>query len=172
VTSATGLPAVILRPPDEHDVDWITEACQDAEIQRWTRVPAPYTRADAEAFVAGGSRSLETLVIIDVFTDEGLGATGIHRIDPTTGVADSGYWVAPWARGRGVATAALLQVVERACKLGATAVQLLISPGNIGSIRVAERAGFTLVERRADACFDGAVATDALVYRRELLTPG
>lgn len=170
MTGHTGVPAVLLRRPDEHDVGWITAACQDPEIQRWTTVPSPYTTADAEAFVRGETGGLESLVIIDVFTDEGLGATGIKSLDPDTGVAESGYWVAPWARGRGVATAALALVAERAAELGATAVILLISPGNVGSVRVAERAGFRLTERRVGACVDGAVVTDALVYRRDLVT--
>lgn len=34
------------------DVDWICAACQDPDIQRWTSVPVPYTRAHAEDFVA------------------------------------------------------------------------------------------------------------------------
>ena len=35
------------------DAEWIFEACQDAAIQRWTRVPRPYLRSHADEFVAG-----------------------------------------------------------------------------------------------------------------------
>jgi RimJ/RimL family protein N-acetyltransferase len=39
-----------LRPPRLGDAGQIYAACQDAEIQRWTTVPSPYSRADAEMF--------------------------------------------------------------------------------------------------------------------------
>jgi hypothetical protein len=44
---------ILLRPFTEDDVPAIVAACQDPEIPRWTRVPSPYTEADARAFVAG-----------------------------------------------------------------------------------------------------------------------
>jgi RimJ/RimL family protein N-acetyltransferase len=160
--------AVVLRPPTEADVDWITEACQDPEIQRWTRVPRPYTRGDAHSFVRNERQMLDPLVVVDAVSGEGLGASGLQSMDPATGEVESGYWVAPWARGRGVAAAAVRLMIERARTHGAKAVVLLISPGNAGSIAVAERAGFTLAERRSGGCFDGADATDTLVYRYEL----
>lgn len=40
-----------LRPWRPEDADAVCAACQDAEIQRWTQVPVPYRRADAEGFV-------------------------------------------------------------------------------------------------------------------------
>ena len=36
---------LLLRLPDRADVDDITRACQDPELQRWIPVPVPY-RAD------------------------------------------------------------------------------------------------------------------------------
>jgi hypothetical protein len=41
---------LVLRPKRREDLDAITAACQDPEIPRWTFVPSPYTRADAEAY--------------------------------------------------------------------------------------------------------------------------
>lgn len=43
---------LVLTPPTEADLDRITEVCQDPDIQRWTTVPSPYGRADAESFLA------------------------------------------------------------------------------------------------------------------------
>jgi RimJ/RimL family protein N-acetyltransferase len=43
---------LVLRPKRPDDLDAVTAACQDPEIPRWTFVPSPYTRADAEAFLA------------------------------------------------------------------------------------------------------------------------
>jgi hypothetical protein len=42
----------LLATPTRADVDTITELCQDTEIQRWTTIPSPYTREDAEKFLA------------------------------------------------------------------------------------------------------------------------
>ena len=36
---------VVLRPFSLADVDRVTEACQDPDIQRFTTVPSPYRRA-------------------------------------------------------------------------------------------------------------------------------
>jgi RimJ/RimL family protein N-acetyltransferase len=43
---------LVLRPKRPDDLDAVTAACQDPEIPRWTFVPSPYTRADAEAYFA------------------------------------------------------------------------------------------------------------------------
>jgi len=40
-----------LRAPEPRDVDAIVAACRDPESQRWTTVPRPYGRPDAEVFV-------------------------------------------------------------------------------------------------------------------------
>ena len=42
---------VALRPPELRNVPAITDACQDAEIGRWTRVPRPYRKEHARAWI-------------------------------------------------------------------------------------------------------------------------
>jgi RimJ/RimL family protein N-acetyltransferase len=59
------------------------------------------------------------------------------------GVAELGYWVKAGARGRGVATRAVVLVARFAFdELGAARVQLVTEPDNVASQRVAEKAGF------------------------------
>ena len=41
-----------VRPIATGDIPDIVAACRDPEIPRWTRVPSPYTREDAERFLA------------------------------------------------------------------------------------------------------------------------
>lgn len=144
-----------LRALIDTDVDWIFTACQDPDIQRWTTVPVPYTRAHAEDFIATAPERPWTWAVVDGPTDgahtpgparRGLAMAGIHGIDPVTGEADAGYWVAPWARRRGVATWAVGQLVERARAIPeARSVALIIAAENVASRRTAEAAGFTLV---------------------------
>lgn len=54
-----------LRDLSPADAPWIHEACQDAEIQRWTLVPRPYTRAHADDFVVNGAGEKRVWVVCD-----------------------------------------------------------------------------------------------------------
>jgi RimJ/RimL family protein N-acetyltransferase len=56
--------------------------------------------------------------------------------------AELGYCVVEAARGRGVATEALRRLTDWALAEGMQRVELVISPDNEGSKRVAERAGY------------------------------
>jgi RimJ/RimL family protein N-acetyltransferase len=87
--------AIVLRPPGEADVETLIEVCSDPEIVRFTRVPSPYARSDAEAFVAAARRGSASgdshlLVIADKASDMLLGtiSLSIHRL----GVGEIGYW--------------------------------------------------------------------------------
>jgi RimJ/RimL family protein N-acetyltransferase len=89
---------VALRPPVLDDVDVITEACQDPEIPRWTRVPVPYTREHAVEFVDRSARTWKQgtdapFVIVDAETRELLGAIGVHRFGGEDDRPEVGYWL-------------------------------------------------------------------------------
>lgn len=156
---------VALRQPDDDDINWITEACQDAEIQRWTTVPRPYSRADAEEFVVQARSQTAHFAVIDRETGRGVGMIGIHSIDQSTGEANAGYWVAPWARRRGVATQSLLQLVQHARTLEVTkTLTLKISPANLASRGTAAKCGFVVVRTEIQSCHEGDTTTDGLIY--------
>jgi RimJ/RimL family protein N-acetyltransferase len=141
---------VALRPPEARDVDQITDACQDPEIPRYTRVPSPYTRACAEEYVRHAATSRDagsdlSLLIVDA-SDEAvvLGSTGVHRLAEDRSVAEVGYWIEKSARRRGIATRALRLVSTWAvADLGVQRLELMTATDNAGSQRVAEAAGFT-----------------------------
>jgi RimJ/RimL family protein N-acetyltransferase len=137
--------AIKLRAFIEDDIPAIAAACRDPEIQRWTRVPSPYTEDDARAFVTATNE--HALAIADRASGELLGAVGARIHDER--VIDVGYWVKREARGRGLAARALKLISRWAFQeLGAARVQLVTEPENRPSQRVAEKAGF-----RARACF-------------------
>ncbi|MFC5948840.1 GNAT family N-acetyltransferase [Pseudonocardia lutea] len=138
---------VRLRPWTADDADVVFAACQDAEIQRWTTVPSPYTRADAVGYVTTfAPRAWEqgdaVFAVVDAASGEPVGSIGAHGIPD--GVAHVGYWVAAAARGRGLARDAL-RTLARWClrEAGVARVELVVDPANTGSLRVAEAAGFT-----------------------------
>lgn len=130
---------VALRPFTEDDVAAITDACQDPEIPRWTRVPSPYTEDDARGFVSTAGDG--SFAIVDARTGELLGSMGVRLLDDAIG--QIGYWVSREARGRGVATRALRLISEWAFDaLGLARLQLITELENLASQRVAEKAGF------------------------------
>jgi RimJ/RimL family protein N-acetyltransferase len=139
-----------LRRPTVADIESVVAACHDPDSVRWTSVPDPYQRTDAEFFVgvhapgrwARGDGATFTIAE----ADDRLAGTievRISRADPLAG--DVGFLVAPWARGRGYAPAALRTVARWAiATLGLTRVEWRAEVGNHASRRAAEKAGFTM----------------------------
>lgn len=145
---------LLLRPWGEADIDAITAACQDPEIQRYVPVPAPYARADAEEFVravAPGGRAEGTDVVFGTIareTGERVASVGLHRIKNLGahygGAAEIGYWTAPGARGRGYMTEAVREVCRWGFEeLGLARIEWIAVAGNDASWRVVEKLGFT-----------------------------
>jgi RimJ/RimL family protein N-acetyltransferase len=113
---------------------------EDPDLDRWTRIPFPYTEDDAREFI--GSTEEKAFAILDHASEELLGGIGVRAGEE--GVFELGYWVRAGARGRGVATRAVVLVARFAfAELGAARVQLVTDPDNVASQRVAEKAGFT-----------------------------
>jgi len=135
-----------LTVPTPDDVDAILEACQDAGIQRYTTVPSPYRREDAEDFVAKAARwwadgAQTNWAIRD--GDALAGMVGLHDIG--RGNASIGYWMAPSSRGRGLLTEAARAVVDwgfSADGLDLQRIEWRAVVGNAGSARVARALGF------------------------------
>jgi RimJ/RimL family protein N-acetyltransferase len=165
---------VLLRPWTPADAGDVFAACQDVEIQRWTTVPSPYAQADAVAYVtevapAAWEQGGAVFAVIDAETGELIGSMGAHGM--SDGVAHVGYWTAPAARGRGLTSDALRTLTGWFLRDGGAArVELVVEPANVGSVRVAEAAGFTregllrrrflLRGRRADVAMYSMLASD------------
>jgi RimJ/RimL family protein N-acetyltransferase len=139
---------VALRAMTLDDVPAITRACQDPEIPRWTLVPSPYTEADARSFVCGldavhaAGRAL-SLAVVEAPSGPLLGVAGLAVVDAERRRAEVGYWVAAWARGRGVAARALRLVSAHAfAVLGLEVLHALVDRENGASQAVARAAGF------------------------------
>ncbi|UCR89306.1 GNAT family N-acetyltransferase [Mycetocola spongiae] len=142
-----------LRPWRDSDSDAIYRACNEAEIQRWTTVPSPYTPEDAVFFLgltrdAWASGAGGSLALVDPARDEPIGSFGFVGYSPEESAAEIGYWIAAPARGRGYATATLDALSEYALGLvGLERVYLRIDPENSASRALARAAGYTLTER-------------------------
>jgi RimJ/RimL family protein N-acetyltransferase len=138
---------VRLRPWRESDVDQVTAACQDADIQRWTTVPVPYLRDHAVDFVESlasdqwAARS-GALFCVAGPDDRVLGSCGLVSVDAEHLVAEVGYWVAAEARGAGVAERSVKALAAWALGDGGMhRLEFYIEPANLASRGVAERVG-------------------------------
>ena len=140
---------VALREFRDGDVDAMVRACSDPFIVRYCGgIPQPYGPEQARAWLAthphGRRAGIEMpLCIADAQDDELLGATGLHRIEWDHHRVETGYWVAPWARGRGVASRALRLVAEWTLdELAFGRIHLYTETDNDASQAVARAAGF------------------------------
>jgi RimJ/RimL family protein N-acetyltransferase len=140
---------VALREWSDADAAALIAPLNEPEIARWTRVPSPYTRADAEEYLAGREPRRESgeelsLAIVSASTGELLGSIGVRVASRENLRAELGYLVFAPARGRGVATRAVRLLARYAFEsLGLRRVEILTAAGNPASQRVAEKAGFT-----------------------------
>ena len=158
-----------IREPLLADAEWITQACQDSEIQRWTLVPRPYKREHALGFVNNTINEAHRWVIEDQATNEPVGVISIHTIDLDTGDADTGYWIAPWGRRRGAAAYALNLVEQFALTIPTIkSLSAHIAETNAASRATANRAGFTNMGSSAESCPDGNNQVPALTYVKQL----
>jgi RimJ/RimL family protein N-acetyltransferase len=141
---------VALRAWREPDAPQLVEACRDPEIGRWTAAPSPYTEQDAAAWVRGdplpdeppGDRVAFAVAEADD-PDRLLGSASILRVERGHS-GEIGYWLAPWARGRGVmASAVRLLAAWSFQEFGLRRIELVIAVENTPSLAVAGRAGFT-----------------------------
>ena len=140
-----------LRPWRERDLPGLLDGFLDPVVQRfsWAEVE-PYTEADGRAFIADRTAQLAAgtgadVAIVEAADEDAiLGGASIYDIEAEWRRASTGYWLAPRARGRGIATRAVRLLARWAFEdLGIERLQLTCGPDNLASQRVAERAGFT-----------------------------
>ncbi len=136
-----------LRPLTDADADDVAEACQDSETLRWLPLPRPYSVVDAEWFIgtfAPRQRESGAGVVFAIESAGRLaGVIDLKHVNWAAKVAEVGYWVAPWGRGRGVASRATRALAQWAIREhGFERVELFAATGNAASQRVAQKAGF------------------------------
>ena len=166
-----------LRWPSDDDLEAIWEQCQDAEMQRWTTIPVPYSRDDARMFVRhlvpGAWATGDGWTFAIEAEGRFVGSVSLRNLG--AGRAELGYGAHPWARGRGLMTRAVRLLLgwgfaERDLR----SVLWQADRGNWASRRLAWRVGFThdgLVRDalpRRDGLADAWVGT---LRRGEELTP-
>jgi ribosomal-protein-alanine N-acetyltransferase len=139
---------VVLREFSTRDLPMAMELSTDPYVPLIGTLSANANPQEAQAWVdrqrgrwAEGAGF--SFAIAEAGTDRAVGCIGLWLAQLTRGRAAAGYFVAPNARGRGIAAAALTAVTSFAWSIPALhRIELYIEPWNAGSIKTAERAGY------------------------------
>ncbi|HET8777910.1 MAG TPA: GNAT family N-acetyltransferase [Candidatus Limnocylindria bacterium] len=162
---------LLLREYGPDDAPSVAEACRDELMQQWLPLPNPYTDQDALTWcrdiAPAFRRSGEGIewAAVRLADDRLIGSFGLKRTDWRGRSSEIGYWVAPWARGEGLAVEAVLAIarwllVEQRFER----MVLRAATGNLASQRVAEKAGLTREGIARNAGFTNHGRVDLVVF--------
>ncbi len=137
---------LVLRALAPGDAEPMASHCADLEATRWlSRVPHPFARADAEAFLAGiGARDGQHWAV----TTRGAGRIGVIALDAEPEGPSLGYWLGRAHWGQGFRREAARAVVAAAVAAGATQLVSGAFEGNAASLAIQRRLGFRETGRR------------------------
>ncbi|HEY7175899.1 MAG TPA: GNAT family N-acetyltransferase [Micromonosporaceae bacterium] len=167
-----------LREVTLDDVEGVVEACNDAQTRRFlNRLPNPYTADDARDWItsqipSGWATGQAGFAIARNGDNRIAGSIGLGAPSPDGHATSIGYWVAPWARGHGVATDAARALADWAFRQGFGRIELLTHVANAASMRVALGAGFTHEGVRRAVAPDHDGWRDMVVWVRLAGDPG
>jgi RimJ/RimL family protein N-acetyltransferase len=157
---------LVLRPFEAGDAEDIAAGCSDELTLRWLPLPRPYTLEHAKEWCTVTARGLREsgtgihFAITDAGSGRLLGTVGLNATCWRSLVTEVGYWMGPWARGRGIATEATRLLAGWAlADQGFARVELRAATGTPASQRVAVKAGLRRegVLRNAGLTYDGRV---------------
>lgn len=139
---------------------------RNVSINLRDRFPYPYREEDGRRFldhVAGASPATAWAIEIGGEAAGGIGLqllTDVERVS-----AEIGYWLAEPYWGRGAMTEALRAVTAEAFRrFDLTRIFALPFAGNVGSIRVLEKAGYVLEGTMRQSAIKDGVIRDQLMY--------
>lgn len=138
-------PAVTLRARVESDLDVLYRIAADLDTweERGPSAPAPLTRSAYEARLADSDRPDGNARFVIEVDGEPVGTIGVFSADDLVHHAEIGIALATEARGRGIGTEAIRQVVEFAfVRRNVRRLHLQAIASNAGAIRAYEKAGF------------------------------
>ena len=163
------LPGAVLRRWRADDRASLAEHANDARIAAnlRDRFPHPYTHADADAFIAlatGMSPQTFFAIAVDDRAVGGIGYTLHGDIERVS--AEVGYWLGVAYWGRGIVTAAVTALTAYAFARHPELQRVFAVPfvSSTASIRVLEKAGYTLEGRMRRSFLKHGVLFDQCLY--------
>ena len=149
------MPAVTLRPRADADVDVLFSIAADLSTweERGATSPAPLTESAYRtrlAEVDSDTSSSNVQFVIDV-DGVAVGSVSLSEVDSLARHAEVGVALVAEARGTGIGTAAISQIVEFAfVRCNMRRLHLEVIESNRGAIRAYEKAGFVLEGRQRE----------------------
>jgi RimJ/RimL family protein N-acetyltransferase len=140
---------VLLRSWKVEEAAWYLRA-RDSEVFRWTTEKREFTLAEAEDGIRRANENPHTicLAILDDGCTKIHGNIALVLADDAGTSAEIMYWIAPWARGKRLATRSLRRLCRWAIEsLGLKTIRLKTHRDNVRSQLVAERTGFRRTKR-------------------------
>lgn len=164
---------VRVRCLEHRDAGAFSEGTKDSAVQSDGHLPlAEYTPQIVREQIDGPIRdgladgSLAVLAIADRHSDAFLGSVVLFNSRPDR--AEVGYWLGPWARGRGAAQKALRAVAHVAGELGLAHLDAKTAPSNETSRRALVGAGFRQVGDAGEETAPSGEVVRVLTYERSV----
>jgi len=163
---------LLLRPGWAEDAPELARAIADEQVVRnLATAPWPYSREDAEAFLAAPRDPVMPSFLITERTDGApriVGSCGLGR--RPSGSVEMGYWIGRQHWGKGFATEASRALIEIAKALRLPRLEASHFLDNPASGRVLEKLGFVATGMSAErySCARGGEAM-AKIYRLRLV---
>ncbi|MET8751498.1 GNAT family N-acetyltransferase [Streptomyces sp. NPDC004667] len=160
---------LVLRAFEEDDVTALAEMMNDEHVTAWTRVPHPYTHADAHGWATRRSHAERTdgrgivLAVTEFLTQRLVGIVHLQNTDWRTRTTEVGYVTAPWARGEGYASESVLAVAQWLFRdQGFERLEIRTAADNTASQQVAQKIG----------CISEGVLRNAWIVRTQTADGG
>ena len=153
--------------PERAEDIWKAVEASLPELRPWMAWAPTADLASTRSFADGearawGSSSWTFTILVD---EDVAGGVGLDRHDPLLATAQIGYWIRSDLSGRGLMTEAAALVVDFAFReLKLHRLELHAAPANVGSIRVAEKLGFSRGGVLRDGSRGEAGFHDVLVF--------
>ncbi|MCW2830116.1 MAG: family N-acetyltransferase [Aeromicrobium sp.] len=141
---------VTIRAHVPTDIDPMLEMAVDPLMVRWTGIPVPHSRSMSEQFAftiipRGWADATHRGWAVEAVDDEGRSRFAGNVDVRQKPIADIGFALHPWARGRGIMARAVRLAVDWALTEGGVEIVHWRSHvGNVASLRVAHSTGFSL----------------------------
>ena len=159
---------ISLRKFTNDDLDILVKYANNSKISDnlTDQFPHPYTKESGANFIQMVTSHSPTRVFAIEFDGSFCGAAGVHpQEDIMRKNAELGYWIAEPYWGKGIATAAVLEIVEYGFqKFDVNRIFARPYGPNIGSRKVLEKAGFTLEATLKKTIYKNDELLDELIY--------
>jgi ribosomal-protein-alanine N-acetyltransferase len=159
---------ISLRAWATSDIDNLVKHANNPNIAKTmtNAFPHPYTQEAGLAFITMANSKKPLSIFALCLNNEAIGGIGVHpQQDIHEKCAELGYWLAEPFWGKGIASKAVLKMIDFAF-LNFDIVRLYARPfsSNIGSQKVLEKCGFKLEARLKKSIFKNGVYMDELIY--------